>query len=74
MGLQNFSAQKRLAHIDRTLHFSPGYYDTQEELDDLRQELTFAQRRIKRLKWGLAIFAAYFVFITLTYLLRTNIL
>jgi len=73
MDLQNFSTQKKLAHFNRSFHFSSGYYDTQEELDDLRQELTFAQRRIKRLKWGLAIFAVYFIFITLTYLLRSNV-
>ncbi len=74
MDFQELKAPKKLAHSNTKLRFTSSFFNTQDELDELREELIFAHRRIKRLKWGLAIFAAYFLFITFTFLLKTNVL
>ena len=44
------------------------------ELDLLRNELTIAEKKVKRLKTGVFFFSIYFLGVTLIYLIKNNLI
>jgi len=47
-------------------------FNSQNEIKELKDELTHARKRIKRFKWAMVFFAAYLLFVTFTFMVRSG--